>query len=196
VPKPVTFIEPRDEFPGMKYCTNCGIKKTYDQFHADATRSDGYRDQCIACRRELARAAEYGDGPIRDLEEKGLEILSTMANSGGSFQPHVSEALEEMLTPFGGMRGFSKFFFANYLAAKPGSATRERMLSRITDLIEKVSDIGDADTPLDRMEEGDIIRVMATHVIEYQKKTGIGNNMLPTLNGSVVNISKVMPSDG
>lgn len=194
--KAVTYVEPRDGFPGMKYCTNCGIKKDLDEFHSDASRSDGHRDHCKQCRRELALAAEYNDGPIRELEEKGMEVLGAMANSGGSFQPHVSEALEELLLPFGGMRGFSKFFFANYLAAKPGSATRERMLSRITDLIEKVSDIGDSDTPLDRMEEGDIIRVMATHVIEYQKKTGIGSNMIPTVNGSVVHISQVLPSDG
>lgn len=185
------------ELPGMKFCTNCGDKKELSQFHRDKTRPDGYKDHCAKCRIELSnQLAIASAAPLREMEEQGYAALSAMQHSGGSYNPHISEALEEVLAPFGGMKGFSKWYFANFLAAKPGSAVRERMLLRIADMIDKVTDIKSADIRVDEMEDGDIIRVMQTTLIEYQRKANVGNNAVPTIDGRVIELPSAGTGNG
>lgn len=35
----------------MKKCTECGVKKTYEEFHKNKATRDGYDSLCKSCRR-------------------------------------------------------------------------------------------------------------------------------------------------
>lgn len=177
---------------GLKWCTNCGQQKPLDQFHKDAARVDGHRDHCTDCRRELRREESIKGTVLEDMEDQAMETLGQLSGRGGSVVPHATEALESVLRPFGGMEGYGKWLFATFLAARPGSAVRERLLTKILDLIQYVSAAGDSEQPINEMEDGDLIRIMSTHIIEFQKKANLPATAFPTLDGRVADANAYM----
>jgi hypothetical protein len=175
-----------------KYCTYCGILKELEHFHVDRSKPDGHRDHCIDCRKAIRAEENALAIPLANMEEQAIETLDSLSSSGGSMTPHSSEALEAIIKPFGGVEGLGKWMFATFLAARPGSAIRERLLSRVIDLIEMNTERGDASVPLERMEDADLVRIMSINLIEYQKKASLPSNAIPTIDGKLVDAKKVV----
>lgn len=187
---------PFEEIPeDRKYCTHCGELKHKTEFHVDSTRADGYRDHCKQCRELIRQEQQALAAPLVNMEEQALDMLDSLSSSGGSHVPHTTEAVEALMRPFGGMDGFGKWMFATFLAARPGSTVRERLLSRILDLVEMNSAKGDADAPLDKMEDRDLIRIMSVHLLEFQKKSELPSTAVPTVDGKVVDAVRVLRRD-
>lgn len=72
--------------------------------------------------------------------------------------PHIASVLENLMRAFGGVEGFSRHVALNYLAAKPGSLTRNKMLQSIMSMAVKVSESGAAKVPLELLDDSDIER--------------------------------------
>lgn len=177
---------------GKKFCTYCGVLKELDAFHNDISKADKKRDHCIACRQAIREQEMALAAPLVDMEEQAINTLKDLASTGGSSTPHAAEALEAIIKPFGGVDGLGKWMFATFLAARPGSAIRERLLCRIIDLIEMNTVQGQSTMPMERMEDSDLIRIMSVNLIEFQKKASLPSNAIPTFEGKVVDAMKVV----
>jgi hypothetical protein len=142
-----------------KCCLKCSELKSLDAFHADENTEDKHRAWCKTCRAQdrfdkKMRATQ--NKQIQKLDNEGFKTLDKLARSGGSLAPHKSEALEHIMVAFGGAAGFGRWLFANFITAPPGSAIRERMLSRILDLIERVSETDHSNKPVEEMDDEEI----------------------------------------
>lgn len=152
-------VDPLRMMEGKKYCEKCNELKAFDAFHADENTEDKHRAWCKTCRAQdrfdkKMRASQ--NKQIQKLDNEGFRTLNKLAAKGGSLAPHKSEALEHIMIAFGGAAGFGKWLFANFITAPPGSAIRERMLSRILDLIERVSESNDSSKPIEEMDDDEI----------------------------------------
>ena len=163
--------------PQNKYRTSCGIRKSLDSFHKDETKEDGRRDTCSECRSKIneLKKKDRLDEKLRKIEQEGLETLGNL-KSGGSFDPHINEVFEAMMKPFGGVNGWAKHLFATYLASDPGSQKRVKIH--------------------DMMEERDLLQLMRSHLVEYQKGNDLPSTAIPTLSGNVIDAEAVEAKDG
>jgi hypothetical protein len=71
---------------------------------------------------------EYRARKMGKIESKAVDTLISQARQGGATVPHSAELLENLMEYFGGTAGFSSMMLKNYFDAKPGSATRTKML--------------------------------------------------------------------
>lgn len=144
---------------GEKLCDECGTQfpATADYFHRDAYKEDGLKATCRSCRSKRNIVSE--DGAIatrlKKMELESAELLDQLT-SGGSSIPHQAELLECLVHAMGGVQGFSKHVMATYLAATPGSATRQKLLDMIVKLTIKVTEHGDANLPVELMTDDDL----------------------------------------
>lgn len=173
-----------------KWCTHCGIKKELKEFHRDARKEDGHRDVCIECRAKIEKQKEESSlaATLKELEKEGIDTLGKLS-AGGSFDPHINEVFEAMLKPFGGVNGWAKHLFATYLASPPGSQKRVKIHDMMMNLAGKVTKLGLAERQLEHMEERDLLNVMRSHLIEYQKSNDLSSFQVPTLSGEVIDVS-------
>lgn len=183
--------------PQNKYCTSCGIRKSLDSFHKDETKEDGRRDTCSECRSKIneLKKKDRLDEKLRKIEQEGLETLGNL-KSGGSFDPHINEVFEAMMKPFGGVNGWAKHLFATYLASDPGSQKRVKIHDMMMQLAGKVTKLGLAERQLDMMEERDLLQLMRSHLVEYQKGNDLPSTAIPTLSGNVIDAEAVEAKDG
>jgi len=189
-------IEAEAKVSGEKYCTSCGIRQSLAEFHKDETKEDGHRDTCRKCRslinkerKEQALAAE-----LRQIEEEGLKTLGTLTD-GGSYDPHINEVFESLMKPFGGVQGWAKHLFATYLACDPGSQKRVKIHDMMMQLAGKVTKLGLAERQLDMMEEKDLLQVMRSHLVDFQKGNNLPSTVIPTLGESLIDAEVVEVTD-
>lgn len=149
----------------MKFCTTCGIEKNLFEFSEDKSTKDGLRRQCRACRRETKHAelrrrkARQQEKAIERQQQQGYEILDALAN-GGKNNPHIAEVYESLMNAFGGVDGYAKWFFADFLAAKPGSQNRVKLHQMLVTLTAKVSQQGLAEQRLEMLDREDLMRII------------------------------------
>ena len=98
-------------------------------------------------------------------------MLEKLPDIGGTNAPHSAELIESLFGAFGGMRGYSRWLFATFLAAPAGSAIRERLLSRVMDIAERVSSAGDANERFDMLSDEDVRKVLIKALEEKAKNT-------------------------
>lgn len=185
-PDPIQEAKPKD----AKYCTHCGILKSFDLFSKDNTKEDGLSSICAPCRREVDREQRKSqDARLASVDEEGFQILETL-QSGGSYDPHVNEVFEAVLRPFGGVNGWAKHLFATYLASPPGSTRRIKVHDMIMQLAGKVTKLGLAERQLDMMEERDLLNVMREHLKDYQDSNDLPSTALPSPRGGVIDVAE------
>lgn len=142
----------------MQKCRCCQQEQPENEFNA---RDKGV---CVTCVR-LKRGAIKKH--VVDICKEADSIVTTamqlltnqLAETGavlGEGVPNVGVVTEDMMTAFGGSRGFALQYAANYLAAEPGSATRQRILSDINRSVAKASELGYAQKPLELLSDEEL----------------------------------------
>jgi thiol-disulfide isomerase/thioredoxin len=141
---------------GLKVCGKCQkeLPKSTDFFDRDQGKEDGFKNWCKACRSERRTLAEA---------QKAAEIMKTLdmsvvanlaeAKPGGSTVPHAAEIYQCAMALMGGVQGFAMHYVGNLMAAKPGSQTRERMLTGLVKLGTAVSDSNKVQMPTELMSD-------------------------------------------
>jgi len=145
-----------DELVSCSCCLH-DLPLTKEFFDYDAHRPNGFRGVCKKCRSENHKKK-------RDTQVKEkLEALDTQAMGamqalveGGSDVPHVAEVFQRIMEGFEGVGGFAKHFLGTYLAAKPGSTTRQKMIDSVLRLAAKVSESGASQIPVDLLGDEDL----------------------------------------
>lgn len=181
-----------------KYCTHCGVFKTYRAFHKDASKEDGYRNTCKKCRNFVEKVKEEEERKAKlmaDIEKQNLDMLSTLG-TGGAFTPHLNEVLEAMMQPFGGVNGLAKHLFAFYISCPAGSEKKFKALKMLVEMSKQVTELGLAERKLDMMEDQDLINVMRRSLADFQQANNLPINALPVHDGYVIDVTQDSTAGG
>ena len=158
-----------DLSPQEKLCRRCDTFKNLSSFDRDADKPDGYKEACKTCRAEANQAQRLREATevLKSLEKS---VISNLANSkpGGPDVPHVAEIYESAINLLGGVHGLTQQLVATYLAAPPGSQTRERILGQLIKIGMVISDSKKVEMPVELMSDQDLERE-----IKERKKTMI-----------------------
>lgn len=149
---------------GMKVCGHCceELPANDDFFDKDGSKEDGLRNWCKKCRKNkqemkrLKNAANVIDAIDKELL-KGL----TQSKNGGSNVPHLAQLCEAIVQILGGHQGVAQHWASTLLAAKPGSQTRERMLSGLVKMVGALSDSNKVSMPAELMSDDDLNNAIA-----------------------------------
>jgi len=141
-------------------CRVCekSLPQTADWFHRDSSTPSGFREVCKTCRKQkedIARDKAIVQ-KVRELDLKTLEILSSPHSPKQTRIPHQAEMYEKLMIGFGGPEGFTQHFIANFLASKPGTAIREKMLRAILNLSKDVTQVGATSKDLKALSDDEL----------------------------------------
>lgn len=128
-------------------------------FDRDATKPDGYKSICKTCRSHIAetKRLEHAADMLKALD---LGLVRALANSkaGGTDVPHLAEIYQSIIHLLGGVHGLAQQYVATYIASRPGSQTRERLLGQVVKMGEVVSDSKKVEMPVELMSDQDLER--------------------------------------
>lgn len=138
-PQDTSQIEPAER---LQRCVVCEREYalTNRYWHLDSNTDTGFKTICKECRKtvnneELAKDVQR---MVTDIDAGALALLNSMirsdARTRSSRIPHANELYEALMGAFGGTLGFAHHCMANYLASKPGSTVRSRMITQIINL--------------------------------------------------------------
>lgn len=148
-----------DVAPGMKICGKCQqeLPKNTDHFDRDSSKPSGFKGWCKKCRAER-RAMTQAKEAAQMLEKLDLAIVANLAEAkpGGSCIPHQAEVYQNIMALMGGAQGLAMHFVSTYIAAKPGSMTRERMLGQINKMGASLSESAKVSPPTELMSDEEI----------------------------------------
>jgi hypothetical protein len=152
-----------------KVCSECGDTRPDDAIHFPLYQKQYTR--CLACvakRRKMAalQKEEYRARKMGKIESKAVDTLISQARQGGATVPHSAELLENLMEYFGGTAGFSSMMLKNYFDAKPGSATRTKMLELITRLVTTNAEQGGSKKPLTFWSEEELNAEIEQRLVE------------------------------
>jgi hypothetical protein len=144
---------------GMKVCGHCCLEKPAndDHFDVDQSKPDGFRNWCKECRKkkqDMKRLKNAAD-VIETLDKELLRNL-TKSKNGGSNVPHIAQLCEAIVHILGGHQGVAQHWASNMIAAKPGSQTRERMLTGLIKQLAVLSDSNKVSMPAELMSDEDL----------------------------------------
>jgi hypothetical protein len=144
---------------GMKVCGHCCLEKPAndDHFDVDQSKPDGFRNWCKECRKkkqDMKRLKNAAD-VIETLDKELLRNLAKSKN-GGSNVPHIAQLCEAIVHILGGHQGVAQHWASNMIAAKPGSQTRERMLTGLLKQLAVLSDSNKVSMPAELMSDEDL----------------------------------------
>jgi hypothetical protein len=145
--------------PQSKRCHRCELEQPLERFDRDATKPDGYRSVCKSCRCHIAEAKRLEQAADM-LKALDLGLVRALANSkpGGTDVPHLAEIYQSIIHLLGGVQGLAQQYVATYIASKPGSQTRERLLGQVVKMGEVVSDSKKVEMPVELMSDQDLER--------------------------------------
>lgn len=146
---------------------------TDDWFHRDDSRDSGFRSVCKECRAKDKRVKE-GKKVLDDMDKYDRALINTLdlMSSGGSDCPHIAEVFQHVMRIAGGAQGYAKQVWATYLAANPGSATRQKILANIGTLMNQVTESGVAQVPNELLNDEDLQRKLKTLEFKLRLRTG------------------------
>ena len=119
------------------------------------------KNRCRECAREherirTKRAAKRRREALEQIERNACNTLITKAGPGGANVPHSAELLEELMTYFGGVKGYASMFAKQYHEAPPGGSMRTRMLESMTRLVAANTAMGGAQKPVSMMSDEEL----------------------------------------
>jgi hypothetical protein len=152
-----------DDADTRQLCSgSCGrmlpINGTY--FHRDARRESGFVTKCKHCAsqdRENHRNQAIME-TVERLESESIKILLDPRLQFLEQAPHTATLLEEVMACFGGPQGFARHVMGQYLASKPGSMGRTKILQLVLTLTEKVTAAGKSKQTFDMLSDEDLQR--------------------------------------
>jgi hypothetical protein len=143
----------------MKCCGKCGLElpQNGDHFDRDQSKPDGFKNWCKKCRAEKRKAAELSRA-ASVLETLNKTMIAAIIESrpGGTNIPHQAEMYQILMSMLGGVQGWGMHWMAQYVAAAPGSQTRERMLGQMQKMAAAVSDSNKVSMPAELMSDADL----------------------------------------
>lgn len=142
-----------------KVCMECGEQRPDTPMHFPAFRKK--TELCLACvtghrRRKQERKKAAREKRMAKMEEQAVDTLLSSASRGGGNVPHSAELLEQLMTFFGGVNGFSGLLLKHFFDTKPGSPQRTKILEMITRLVTTNADQGGSLKPLTMWSEEEI----------------------------------------
>ena len=149
---------------GMKVCGHClnEFPANQDYFDRDMSKPDLLRNWCKECRKNKQEMKRLNDAAtVIEAMDKELLRGLTQSKNGGSNVPHIAQLCEAIVQILGGHQGVAQHFVATMLAAKPGSQTRERMLSAVIKTITALSDSNKVSMPAELMSDEDLDKELA-----------------------------------
>jgi hypothetical protein len=137
--------------PVDKCCAECGEDRPNEPLHFPVFRKKN--DTCLACvtkhkMRLRAQKEERRSRRMGKMEEQAVDAMLDVARRGGGNIPHSAELLEQVMTFFGGVNGFSSILLKQYFDSTPGSPQRTKMLEMVTRLVTTNADQGGSKKPL------------------------------------------------
>lgn len=145
--------------PGMKICGKCQkeFPRNADWFDRDKDKVDGFKRWCKQCRKERreVKELEQSHALVKTLDAAVVANLSE-ARPGGSVTPHQLEFYQCLTTLFGGVQGAAMHWMATFIAAQPGSQTRERLLGQYNKLMIACSDSNKISPPPELMSDEEL----------------------------------------
>lgn len=137
-----------------------------DYFHRNRSKQTGFHNECRDCRRRVKEEKQEAVSEtldlIRQLEAVDIKMLHRLATQPDPIEattlPHVSTVLEHVMEMFGGSEGYAKCVMSEFLAARPGSVQRQKLLDMVLRLTNKVTDSGAARVPLKHLTDEDLER--------------------------------------
>ncbi len=148
----------------MKVCGKCQkeLPATADHFDRDREKPDGLKGWCKQCRKERAELDTLKEqaAMIETLDKAVLANLME-AKPGGSMTPHQLEFYQCLTAMFGGAQGAAMHWMGTFIASKPGSQTRERLLGQYSRLMEACSESSKVSPPPDLMSDEELAASIA-----------------------------------
>lgn len=145
--------------PGNKVCMQCGDERPDTPLHFPTFRKK--TELCLACvtghrRRKQEKKKAHREKRMSKMEDQAVDALLATATRGGGNVPHSAELLEQVMTFFGGVNGFSGLLLKHFFDTKPGSPQRTKILEMITRLVTTNADQGGSKKPLNLWSEDEI----------------------------------------
>lgn len=133
-------------------------------FDHDRRNKSGFRDTCKQCRAEERKVQADKEilKRIGEVDAGAAEFLEKLAAADTKSTPELRELAQSMMHAFGGAEGFAKHYLGNFLAAKPGSTTRQKALDRIMTMMEKMALSGKGS--MDDMTDDEIRDELASRI--------------------------------
>lgn len=163
-------------------CSTCGVEleKTTENF---LERDGKLSPQCKFCHRRnqqnyKIRQAEKRQKNLEKVERNGLDMYARLASTGGSNIPHSAELVEQVMTYFGGVTGFSAMLVKQFYDSKPGSSVRNKLLDTICKLVQSNVDSGGAKKPLDLWTEEELEEELNARFAALQAGTTINAEVI------------------
>jgi len=146
-----------DKVQVCRLCSN-PYPLTEDFYHKDEREPLGFQLACKECRKLESSSTENRRvrAVMHDLEGDVIENLGRAALRDSSKVPSAASLYESIISHFGGADQFAKHFVADYLAAKPGSAIREKMLRGVVNLSVSVTKAGMADEDVSKLTDKEL----------------------------------------
>ena len=157
-PPPVKALPPMSE---VRICTGpCGqeLPITAQYFDRDNSQTNGFRSICKMCRAEKDQRLKNQIliDKVSDLDAKTSAVLDRILEDKGPAVPHLLEVFESLTDAFGGPNGFAQHYMANFLMAKPGSSTRQKLMDTYVRMAVKCTENGSAKKPLEHMTDAEL----------------------------------------
>lgn len=144
---------------GTKVCGKCQkeLPKNSDFFDKDQSKDDGFKKWCKSCRKERREVADMQQ-KISLVETLDSAVLKNLvdARPGGSITPHQLEFYQCINALFGGVQGAAMHWMATFVASKPGSQTRERLLGQYAKLMQSCSADSKVSPPAEMMTDEEL----------------------------------------
>jgi hypothetical protein len=187
-----------------KVCSKCQMELPKSAQHFDRKRSspDGFHGECKVCRKEKGEAKAGSSDENRPIDAFIAKSDSTalaqleqliQRETPTTSLPHAAEVFEEVMGLWNGAAGFAATLRAEFLAARPGSEGRRKILQKIQELMLYVSQSGHAKVPLHLQNDEDLRRT--TTMLLAQMNAQRLTEMFPDLNltlQNAVNLPKVI----
>lgn len=163
--------DPEKRIPLVAFCKRCSRKLplTTEYWQLDATKKLGFCKPCKECRSKYERDTDTGAMMIAGYTvEEAEEKLNAMNRKFCEFILKVpedpwkgtldgaEEVYHQILRYAGGPDGIAKMLMAQYIASKPGSMVRQKVLNEIIALSKKVTEMHLTETPLDKMSDDEL----------------------------------------
>jgi len=136
------------------------LPATKEYFHQDKRRADGLSPVCKTCatRYRVERKQEA----LRAVQAREVRAMTACINSNKVvLVPHLTEMIEEFMLYLGGPRGYVRTLMADFDALKPGHPARISIGKLIARMIQKNTEMGGAEKPIEHMTQKELEQQLA-----------------------------------
>ncbi len=146
----------------IKVCTSCGagypLNMRHIYFHKDGAADDSYHSMCKSCRKanaskrskEKIGAAAMASRAARDM------IFHATHNATKRQAASITDLSDALSDVFGGVEGYAKILRQEFNDTPKGAAARTKILSLVTTVISKASEINKDRTNLDDLKDDEL----------------------------------------